>query len=136
MAERTGDTSFASVTRLQPLRVLVVTHDEHFGRVTAFLLGARGYDVRQIASGGRAVDDAARERADVVVIEAGRSRATAARAVAALQALANAPALLIVAAGDAQWAASGLPTIAKWSPIEAVMSAIDNAALRRTLPLS
>lgn len=135
MAETTGDTSFASVTRLQPLRVLVVTHDEHFGRVTAFLLGARGYDVRQIAP-GRAVVDAARERADVIVIEAGRSRATAARAVAALQALVNAPALLIVAAADEQWAASALPTIAKWSPIEAVMSAIDDAAMRRTLPLS
>jgi len=124
----------ANVRRLQPLRVLLAGRDRRFLRVTSFLLARRGYDVAQ-ASSEETVSAAERHRADVVVLETNDSRVSAARKVAALQALSKTPSVLVVVeAGDhKRW--EGLPTIRKWTPLDDLVNEIEAASLGRLAPV-
>jgi len=123
----------SNVRRLQPLRVLVVGRDERFMRVTSFLLSRRGYTVKR-STLADAVSVAERERADVVLVELAGSRVDAGRTVAALQACASEPALVLLAKnGDDAW--QGLPTLPKWTPIDTLAAAVESAGLRRRQPL-
>ena len=124
-----------NVRRLQPLRVLLAGRDRRFLRVTSFLLARRGYAVTR-SSLSTALTEAERERADVVLVELDGSRVEAGRAVAALQASAAAPALLLLAGEDAKDGWSGLPALPKWTPIEKLSAAIEAAALHRPPPAS
>jgi hypothetical protein len=127
-----ADTASTNVRRLQPLRVLVAGPDRRFVRVTAFLLALRAYDISE-SEIGQAVVDAERTRADVVVVEAGRSRAESARIVAQLAALPTAPAVVVVTRdGKELW--DGQRTLAKWSPVDQVVTLIEDAALARHMP--
>jgi hypothetical protein len=123
----------ASVRRLQPLRIVVSGRDRRFVRVTSFLLGRRGYDVRD-ARAYDVVDAAERHRADVVVLELeGASRVTAGRAMTALQASDASPVVLLVCEGaDGRW--NGFPVVEKWTPIERLVEEIEAAALHRIPP--
>ena len=67
-----------NVHRLQPLRVLLAGRDRRFLRVTAFLLSRRGYEVTEVPL-NESVLAADRFHADVVLLDAGMSRAEAAR---------------------------------------------------------
>jgi hypothetical protein len=122
-----------NVRRLQPLRIVVSGRDRRFVRVTSFLLGRRGYDVRD-ARAVDVVDAAEQHRADVVVLElAGGSRVTAGRAMTALQASDTSPAVLLVCEGaDGRW--NGFPIVEKWIPIERLVDEIEAAALHRIPP--
>ena len=79
-----------------------------------------------------------RHRADVVLLETDASRTIAARKIAALQALANAPSVLLVVDGDDDeeqgW--QGLPAVKKWTPIDTLVEQIEAAARNRPAPLS
>jgi CheY-like chemotaxis protein len=120
------------IRRLQPLRVLVSGRDRRFVRVTSFLLSRRGYDVVH-TSPAEAVKAAERLRADVVLLEA-NARVTAARYVAALQALAAAPSVLLLVESDhGRW--DGLPTIRKWTPLDDLVDEIEAASSKRPAPV-
>jgi len=118
-----------NVRRLRPLRVLLVSRDRRFMRVTSFLLERRGYDVLQ-ASSTDIVEAAVRSRADVVVFEPGPSRAMSARALAALAALPIPPGVVMIEnrAGEEAPGASAMP---KWARIDDLAREIDCASLDR-----
>jgi CheY-like chemotaxis protein len=118
-----------NVRRLRPLRVLLVSRDRRFMRVTSFLLERRGYDVLQ-ASSTDIIEAAVRSRADVVVLEPEPSRATSARAVAALAALPTPPGMVMIenGAGERTPGASAVP---KWARIDDLAREIDSASLHR-----
>jgi CheY-like chemotaxis protein len=132
-----ADAGTAKVHRLQPLRVLLSGRDRRFLRVTSFLLTIRGYDV-QDTSPRKTLEAVERHRADVVLLETGPSRTIAARKIAALQALASAPSVLLVVDGDDDeeqgW--QGLPAIKKWTPIDSLVAQIETAANNRPTPLN
>lgn len=125
----------AKVHRLQPLRVLLSGRDRRFVRVTSFLLARRGYDVAD-ASHADTVKAAERHRADVVLLETSDSRVTAARKLAALQALATAPSVLVVVDDGDHERWDGLPTIRKWTRIDELADAIEAASLHRPTQLA
>ena len=127
----------AKVHRLQPLRVLLSGRDRRFLRVTSFLLAQRGYEVHD-TSPRKTLEAVERHRADIVLLETDASRTMAARKIAALQALAAAPSVLVVVEGDddeqQRW--QGLPAVRKWTPIDTLVAQIEAAALNRPAPLS
>jgi CheY-like chemotaxis protein len=133
--ELAGDSSPqpSNVRRLQPLRILLAGRDRRFMRVTSFLLSRRGYAVTR-ASLANAVGAAETQRSDVVLVELDGSRVDAGRTIAALQASAAMPAvvLLVLDAADNGW--TGLRTLDKWTPIETLAAEIEAAALRRAPP--
>jgi hypothetical protein len=123
-----------NVRRLQPLRVLLSGRDRRFLRVTSFLLAERGYDVQE-ASPKKTLEAVARHRADVVILETNDSRTMAARKVAALQALAVAPSVLLVYDKEQEYW-PGLSKVKKWIPIDSLVEQIEAAALARPTPLT
>jgi CheY-like chemotaxis protein len=131
------DAGTAQVHRLQPLRVLLSGRDRRFLRVTSFLLAIRGYNVQETGP-RKTLEAVERHRADVVLLETGPSRTIAARKIAALQALATAPSVLLVVDGDDDeeqgW--QGLPAVKKWTPIDTLVSEIETAANNRPTPLT
>lgn len=126
-----------TVQRLHPLRVLVSGRDRRFVRVTSFLLSQRGYDVAQ-TSPRKTLETVEQHRSDVVLLETDASRTMAARKIAALQALAVAPSVLVVVEGDddeqERW--QGLPAVKKWTPIDTLADLIEDAARNRPVPLT
>jgi len=126
--------STANVHRLQPLRVLLSGRDRRFVRVTSFLLSRRGYDVIETTP-AETVKVAERQRADVVLLETNDSRVTAARKVAALQALPAAPGVLVVVGEDDEQRWDGLATILKWAALNELVAEIEAASLARAAPL-
>jgi CheY-like chemotaxis protein len=123
----------ANVKRLQPLRVLLSGHDQRFIRVTSFLLSQRGYEVAH-AELGDVADSAQRRRADVVLVETYGSRASAARGLAALQALAMPPGVLVICDQDEQNRWDGVRSIEKWTPLDTLVAEIEAASLGRHMP--
>ena len=119
-----------NVRRLRPVRVLLAFRDRRFMRVTTFLLERRGYDVVQ-DGGLNIAETAARSRADVVVFDADASRASAARLVAALEALPAPPGLLAIVSHSGSQPLPGVPGLRKWAPMDELASEIDAASLRR-----
>lgn len=122
----------ANVHRLQPLRVLLAGRDRRFLRVTAFLLSRRGYEVAE-GPLNESVLAADRFHADVVLLDAGMSRAEAARLANQLGALGCPPAVLVVTANGHNGSA-GLRVVEKWEPIDDLVKEIEAASLQRQLP--
>ena len=122
-----------NVRRLQPLRILLAGRDRRFLRVTAFLLSRRGYDVTE-APLGESVVAADRFLADVVLLDAGISRAEAARLANQLHALTCSPAVLVVTANGNKGEA-GMRVVEKWEPIDELVEEIEAALLERQFPV-
>ena len=122
----------ANVHRLQPLRVLLAGRDRRFLRVTAFLLSRRGYAVTEVPL-NESVLAADRFHADVVLLDAGMSRAEAARLASQLAALVCPPAVLVVTANGHKGSA-GLHVVEKWEPIDDLVKEIEAASLERQVP--
>jgi CheY-like chemotaxis protein len=122
-----------NVQRLQPLRILLSGRDRRFIRVTSFLLSRRGYDVA-FAEPGDVPEVAERRRADVVVLESHGSRGSAARVLAALQALALPPGVLVICDQDEGSRWDGVRSVEKWTPLERLVSEIEAASLGRRMP--
>jgi CheY-like chemotaxis protein len=122
----------ANVRRLQPLRVLLAGRDRRFLRVTAFLLSRRGYDVTE-APLTESVSVADRFHADVVLLDAGMSRAEAARLANQLTALTCPPAVLVVTTNGHKQG-TGMHFVEKWEPIDDLVKEIEAASLERQLP--
>jgi CheY-like chemotaxis protein len=123
-----------NVRRLQPLRVLVTGSDRPFVRVTAFLLSLRGYEIDE-AEPGEATSAAQRHRADVVLLEAGDSRAEAATRVAQFSCLPAAPTVVVVTeSGETPW--PGQAAVPKWMPVDDLVRAIESVSLQREFPIA
>jgi hypothetical protein len=122
------------VHRLQPIRVVLSGRDRRYLRVTSFLLTQRGHDVLETTP-RQTLEAVNRHRPEVVLLESNDSRGVAARKVAALQALAAAPSVLVVIEDreDERW--QGLPTVQKWLPIDELAQEIESAARSRPAPL-
>jgi hypothetical protein len=99
-------------------------------RVTAFLLERRGYDVVQDGT-VHVAEAAARWRADVVIIETDNSRASTARLLAALEALAAPPGVVVVSTDGGGERLPGITAVAKWTPVDDLAREIDGASLYR-----
>jgi CheY-like chemotaxis protein len=112
-----------TVTRFQPLRVLLAGRDRRYIRVTSFLLERRGYTVRSTT-----VDDVAeaaqRYRSDVVLLEGDRVRTDAARRAAAVAAL-NPTARVILVVDTPAPAWTGLETLRKWMELDELVEEIE-----------
>jgi CheY-like chemotaxis protein len=116
-----------TVTRFQPLRILLAGRDRRYLRVTSFLLEQRGYIVF-FAKPDDAADAAKRHRADVVLLEGDRLRTDAARRAAAVAALnPNAHVILLVDATPN--GPTGVTMLRKWAELEDLVSEIEAAAL-------
>jgi hypothetical protein len=125
--------SSTNVRRLQPLRILLSGRDRRFIRVTSFLLSRRGYDVAQ-ATVSDAAAAAERHRSDIVLLELGDSRVVDGRTIAALQASAASPAVLLVCDDGHGEGWERLTPLYKWTSIENLVEEIEAAALRRVPP--
>ena len=122
------------VHRLQPLRIVLSGRDRRYLRSTSFLLSQRGYDVLE-TSPRQTIQSVERHGAEVVLLESNDSRGIAARKVAAVQSLAAAPGVLLIAEDpdDERW--RGLPAVRKWLPIDELTKEIETAARNRPTPL-
>lgn len=116
------------LTRLQPMRVLVISPDRQFRTVTALLLPRRGCSVTTTANAGRVTELVAREHADVVVIDAGQLPASAARAAAMVNAR---PVGVVVVADEGHSEPDEPPVLAKWGPFGDLFAAIERADVAR-----
>jgi CheY-like chemotaxis protein len=117
-----------TVTRFQPLRVLLAGRDRRYLRVTSFLLEQRGYVVRS-SNPDDAADAAHRHRADVVLLEGDRLRTEAARRAAATVALnPNTGVILMVDAPPP--GPTGLTMLRKWADLDELVDEIETAATR------
>ena len=129
---RGGDDT--NIRRLQPLRVLLVGSDRRFIRVMSFLLSRRGYEVAQ-ASPEHTIEVTQRHRSDVVLLDIGPSRVATGRKVSALQALPVAPGVMVVIEDGDHERWTGVSTIQKWTPVDALEREIEAAARSRPAPL-
>jgi DNA-binding NtrC family response regulator len=117
----------SNVVRLQPVRVLLVGADMRFTRVAAALLSFEGYSVQSCERLRELMEWVHRLSTDVVVIDASRSLADAARATVSLRMLPQpVPAVLVVDHGSDSVAA-GMPLISKWGRFEELSARVDQA---------
>jgi uncharacterized membrane protein (UPF0127 family) len=119
------------LTRLQPLRVLVISPDRHYRTVMSLLLARHNCSVTTTAKASRAAGLVGRESPDVVVIDA--SKEAAAVAVGAVGALAR-PVGVVVVSDEVKSPAPESPLLSKWGPFADLLAAVEEADARRDVP--
>ena len=107
-------------------RILLMADDRRFRALACTLLTRRGYTVSVCVRGADLAEAAVREGAHVVVIDASASLTAAAREAARLGAL-DPPVAIVAVSADEHPGLVALPVIPKWSPFEALFSAIERA---------
>jgi uncharacterized membrane protein (UPF0127 family) len=112
------------LTRLRPLRVLVLSPDHKFRSVMSLLLARRNCSVTSTTNPSRVSELALRENPDVVVIDAGELAAAA--AVEKLEALEGSLGVVFVA-DDPRAEEYGPQVLPKWGPFEDLLTAIERA---------
>jgi uncharacterized membrane protein (UPF0127 family) len=110
--------------RLQPLSILITTHDRRFRTVMSLLLARRNCSVITTANASRVTELVARETPDVVVIDI--SEPAAAATVAMLEALERSIGVVLVA-DEVGSHVGDPPLVAKWGPFESMLGAIERA---------
>ena len=109
-----------------PTRVLLLATDRRFGNVAATLLTRRGYVVTRGERTADVATLAARDGAEVVVLEAGPSLTVAARDAAQIEMLH--PRVGVVVVGEEpDRALSAMPVLAKWGAFDELHDAIERA---------
>jgi uncharacterized protein len=116
--------SGGELARFRPLRVLVISADRRFRSVMALLLPHRGCSVTTTASAGRIAELVARERADVMLIDADQLPVSSARAVATVD---GRPVGVVVVTDDASSGPHDQLVLAKWGPFVDLFAAIERA---------
>jgi uncharacterized membrane protein (UPF0127 family) len=125
------------LTRLQPLRVLVISPDRRFRTVMSLLLARRNCSVTATTNGNRVTEVIERESVDVVLIDASQLSSVATDVtVARVEALPRPVGVVLVAeegrpAGDPRFGLSGPPVVAKWGPFGELFEAIEQVDERR-----
>jgi uncharacterized membrane protein (UPF0127 family) len=112
------------------IRVLMVGTDRRFRGVSAALLARRGCIVGVGERIDRAPDMARRQRADVVVLDAGAQPAVAALAAAQIEAL-DPPVGVVVVLENLEESPPGLAPVAKWGSFDALYDAVERACPTR-----
>jgi uncharacterized membrane protein (UPF0127 family) len=107
-------------------RVLLVANDRRFRAVASTLLTQRGYSVAIGDHSQDVTEFAAREGAEVVVIDATASLTSVARDVARLEALRPRVGVVVVSA-EPRDGLIALPLISKWNSFEVLFEAIEQA---------
>ncbi len=107
-------------------RVLLVANDRRFRAVASTLLTQRGYSVAVGDHSRDVTEFAAREGADVVVIDATASLTSIARDVARLEALRPRVGVVVVSA-EPRDGLIALPLISKWNSFDVLFEAIEHA---------
>lgn len=112
---------------LRPIRVIVVSRDEPFARAFRFLLGRKQLAV-QAASRRPELLTLLDQGADVVVLDATRSLADAARMIAELEELH--PEIGVVIVSDRRGGSGGLHRLLpKWGPLQQLIAEIERTYL-------
>jgi CheY-like chemotaxis protein len=119
-----------TVERLRGIRVLLVSHDVRFLRVTAFLLRRRGFTVATAVGRGPAVRTLEQGETDVLVLDGGRSLSTAARLAGALQAL-HAHVAVVLCVDRVPVAALAAHVVSRFAPPETLAAEIERSYARR-----
>jgi hypothetical protein len=117
----------ASLPRLQPLCVLVISPERQFRTVISLLLARRNCSVTTTANAARISELIVREGADVVVMDT--SQSLAAVPVTRLEALARPVGVVLL--GDEACPGLRPPVLSKWGPFGDLLAAIERAAARR-----
>jgi CheY-like chemotaxis protein len=109
--------------------------------MSAFLLTRRGYAVTRTADVNRAAELADRDRVDVILLDASECRVVVSQATTDIGRLTRPVGLVVVAeepAEDRVVAAEhgpreldGRPVLAKWGPLEDLLTAIERAKAER-----
>lgn len=119
-------TASADAPPAGPIHVLLVGSDRRFRSVAAALLTQRGCAVTLGDRSSNVGELAAREGADVVVLDAGVSLTDTAHGVAQLEALD--PAVGVVVVGEeAEQSFAAMPVLPKWGSFEVLFGAIKHA---------
>jgi CheY-like chemotaxis protein len=113
----------------RPPRVLVVAADRRFRAVASTLLTQRGCEVSVHPVRGDIRAHAARERIDVVVLDATASLTAAAETAAGLQTLRPQVGLVAVSS-DPRDRLATLPVVPKWGSLDDLYHAIECARTR------
>lgn len=108
------------------MQVLVLSSDRRFREVASLLLTRRGCAVSLGEGTGTLAECIDRDRAEVVVIDAERSLAAAARMAAAAQAL-NRPVGIVVVNNQPEHSLHNLRTVPKWGSFEVLFTAVEQA---------
>jgi len=111
-------------------RVLLIGADRRFRSVAATLLERRGYIVTADEHITNVVEIAARERVDVVVVDAGALPAVATLEATRLEAV-N-PRLGFVVVSDSVTQTTATPVLPKWGSFDSLMEAIEDVRAART----
>jgi DNA-binding response OmpR family regulator len=114
------------VHSLRPVRVLLVSADGRFGRVTGFLLARSGFVVKLVRRANELVDAISEHSPSIVILDCGDSLVAGARQVAALEALYPDIAVVMVA-GETENVSSSLRLIRKWCPFEELLAEVSHA---------
>jgi hypothetical protein len=115
-------------SRIQPLRVVVVSADRHFGTVMSLLLARRNCSVITTANASRVAELVARESAEVVLIDSDHEAGAA--AAATVHRLAR-PVGVVLVADEARTPVDAPPVLPKWGPFEDLLAAIEEADTHR-----
>jgi uncharacterized protein len=107
-------------------RVLLVANDRRFRAVASTLLAQRGYSVAVGDHSQDVTEFAAREGAEVVVIDATASLTSVARDVARLEGLRPRVGVVVVSA-EPRDGLIALPLISKWNSFDVLFEAIEHA---------
>ena len=119
------DWSAGQVSRIRPLRILIISPDGRFRTVMSLLLARRNCSVTTTANAARLGELLAREGSEVVVFDTDGA-STEAQPASALDVLAR-PIGVVFVSDYATASISHLPTIAKWGPFDELMAAIEHA---------
>lgn len=130
--EGAADTE-ATVVRLHPLRVLVVSADQSFRTVTVMLIARRGCSALSLDAAAQVGGLLAHERIDVVVVDGLALLRDVARELACAV-TPTAPVGVVLAAERDEPIPPELVAVTKWSPFEHVFAAIAQADRRRARP--
>ena len=117
--------SLANVQPLRPIRVLLVGRDSRYLRAIDFLLSARGYETRRLLRTHSLVREATRFDADVVVVEAGRGFAAAARQAADLTGTITDMGVVVALEREPPADSERLRFVEKWAPFDTLADGIE-----------
>jgi hypothetical protein len=120
----------ATVVRLRPLRVLIVSGDHRFRAVTAMLATRRGCTVLSLTGALRVGALLASARVDVALVDGLPLLHEVACEVGRVAPLAT-PLGVVLATEGEEPVPDGLVAVAKWSPFDGVYAAIVEADRRR-----
>ena len=121
----------ATVARIRPLSVLVVSPDRRFRSVTSVLIARRGCAVTTTETASRLTELADRITADVVVIDVDRGSRAAERARAQVGEYGRPLGVVLVDDEPVTASNDDAYPLAKWGPFDQLYAAIEAADMRR-----